>query len=424
MQSAMVNNRFLLLGIVAFSVSFGLSLVPTWDFSKAFLTGAITVIASYAAALFVDNIRRNHEMLVLGSLHKRIKELEGLKSRLAREINQIEQHRALLYTESNQLQNQVSERRNQRDSFNRELGSFVGQKKQLEAEINLLKTELTKLDKSKVELNNSFSALTAEKRRLELNSNVSRAEITKLQTQISELQQEKQDTESNLTLLDRLKPQLEERLYELRVELQELENQVNQHNELILTKKSERENIEASLNLLKTQITEQKTELNNFQEQVLLLQQERDLLQSQVWELLQQTETYNQQAFRENDHEEDVELFPFSDLIDLEPISQNIPDLPQEWTKLLEQLPGYEIQVLKAIVEQENPKAAIKQIAEINITMPNLLIDSINKRANDTIEELIINPNLETPQIYPDQIKNVKEMIAMYELTTRQPSSN
>jgi chromosome segregation ATPase len=424
MQSAMGNNRFLLLGIVAFSVSFGLSLVPTWDFSKAFLTGAITVIASYAAALFVDNIRRNHEMFVLGSLYKRIKELEGLKSRLVREINQIEEHRALLYTESNQLQNQVSERRNQRDSFNRELSGFVGQKKQLEVEISLLQTELNKLDKTKGELNNSFSALTAEKRRLELNSNVSRAEITKLQTQISELQQEKQDTESNLTLLDRLKPQLEERLYELRVELQELENQVTQHNELILNKKSERENTEASLNLLQTQITEQKTELNHLQEQVLLLQQERDLLQNQVWELLQQTETYNQQPFAENEHEEDVDLFPFSDLIDLEPTSQDTPDLPQEWTKLLEQLPAYEIQVLKAIVEQENPKAAIKHIAETNITMPNLLIDSINERANDTIEELIINPNLETPEIYQDHVKNVKKMIAMYELMTRQAPSN
>ncbi|MBW4480256.1 MAG: hypothetical protein KME54_26320 [Tolypothrix brevis GSE-NOS-MK-07-07A] len=424
MQSAMVSNRFVLLGIVAFSVSFGLSLVPTWDFSKAFLTAAITVIASYSAALFVDNIRRNHEMLVLGSLYKRIKELEGLKSRLVREINQIEEHRVLLYTESNQLQNQVSERRNQRDSLNRELSSFVGQKKQLEVEISLLQTELYQLDKSKVELNNSFSALTAEKRRLELNSNVSRAEITKLQTQISELQQEKQDAESNLTLLDRLKPQLEERLYELRVELQELENQVIQHNELILNKKSERENTQASLNLLQTQTTEQKTELNHLQEQVLLLQQERDLLQNQVWELLQQTETYNQQDFPENEGEEDVDLFPFSDLIDLDSISENTSDLPKEWAKLLEQLPAYEIQVLKAIVEQENPKAAIKHIAETHITMPNLLIDSINEHANDTIEELIIDPNLETPKIYQEHIKNVKKIIATYELTTRQASSN
>ncbi len=421
----MVSNRFLLLGIVAFSVSFGLSLVPTWDFSKAFLTGVITVIASYVSALFVDNIRRNHEMLVLGSLNKRIKELEGLKSRIVREINQIEEHRALLYAESNQLQNQVSERRNQRDSLNRELSSFVGEKKHLEAKINSLKIELHNLEKSKVELSNSFSTLTAEKRRLELNCNVTRAEITKLQTQLSELQQEKQEIESNLTLLDRLKPQLEERLYELRVELQELENHVTQQNQLLLTKKSEKENTEASLNSLQTQILEQQTELNHLQGQVSLLQQERDLLQSQVWELLQQTENFNQPLFDNNAQQED-ELFPFSDLIEIEPTDYqaNTSEIPEEWANLLEQLPSYEIQVLKAIVEQENPNPAIKQIAEANITMPNLLIDSINERANDTLGELIIDP-VTTPAIYQEHIRNVKKIIAMYEdLMTRQASSN
>ncbi len=60
-----------------------LSLVPSWDFNKAFLTGLITAATIYAAALFVDKRRRNYEMFVLGSLRKRIKEMEGLKARLS-----------------------------------------------------------------------------------------------------------------------------------------------------------------------------------------------------------------------------------------------------------------------------------------------------------------------------------------------------
>lgn len=56
--------------------------------------------------------------------------------------------------------------------------------------------------------------------------------------------------------------------------------------------------------------------------------------------------------------------------------------------------------------------------------MPNLLIDSINERANDTIEELIIDSNSETPEIYQEHITNVNKLIAMYELTTRQAPSN
>ncbi|WP_335235922.1 tellurite resistance TerB C-terminal domain-containing protein [Nostoc sp.] len=429
MQSVMISNR-LILGIVAFSVSFGLSLVPSWDFKKAFLTGIITAVTIYAAALFVDKRRRNYEMFVLGSLRKRIKDMEGLKARVVREINQIEEHHNLLYAESQQLQNQVTESRNQRDILHRELRTFAGQKKQLETEISNRQTEINNLQKNQAELSNAFSVLTAEKRRLESNCNVSRAEITQLQSQISELQQEKQEVESNLTLLGRLKPQLEEKLYELRIAIQELEIETNQKNQLLVATKTERENIQAILNSSQTQLVEQKAELQQLQGQVSLLQEERDSLQNQVWELLQQIEILNLKPLSENLKEDDIELFAFSEIIASSAIidtsevdtSENIPE---EWTKFLENLPVYELQVLKAIVEQDNPKAAIKKIAEANITMPNLLIDSINERASDTIGELIINSDSESLEVYQEHITHVKKIIAIYEdLMARHTSSN
>ncbi len=429
MQSVMISNRFIL-GIVAFSVSFGLSLVPNWDFNKAFLTGLITAVTIYAAALFVDKRRRNYEMFLLGSIHKRIKEMEGLKARVVREINQIEEHHNLLYAESQQLQNQVTESRNQRDSLHRELRTFAGQKKQLETEISSLQTEINNLQKNLTELNNAFSVLTAEKRRLESNCNVSRSEITHLQSQISELQQQKQEVESNLTLLGRLKPQLEEKLYELRIAIQELEVETTQKNQLLITTKAERENIQAILNSSQTQVAEHKAELQQLQQQVSLLQEERDSLQNQVWELLQQIETFNPEHLSDNFNEDENELFPFSEIMETTSIintseADTSNNLPEEWTNFGENLPAYELQVLKAIVEQDNPNADIKKIAEANITMPNLLIDSINERANDIIGELIIDSNSEIPKIYQEYMTHVKKMIAMYEdLMTRHASSN
>ncbi|WP_404800415.1 tellurite resistance TerB C-terminal domain-containing protein [Atlanticothrix silvestris] len=419
MQSLMVSNR-LILGIIAFSVSFGLSLVPNWNFNQSLITGIITVLATYTAALFVDQRHKNHEMLVLGSLHRRIKDMEGLKSRIVREINQIETHRNLLYKESQQIQNQILECRNQRDSLHRELGNFAGQKKQLEDESSSLKTELHILEKNKVELNHSFTSLTAEKRRLELHCNAYRSEISQTQNQICELQKEKQEIESNLTLLGRLKPQLEEKLYELRITLQELETEVNQQSKLLVDTATEKDNIAASLNLLQKQIGEEQTELQQLKSEVSLLQEERDLLQSQVWELLQQTETLNQDFLPENTEQEKNELFTLSDLI--EPLA-SFETLPEEWNNFLKKLPSHEIQVLKAIVEQDNPHTVIKQIAEANITMPNLLIDSINECANDTIGELIIEPSVDIPEVYQEHIINVKKMLSMYEnLKTRQTS--
>jgi chromosome segregation ATPase len=429
MQSVMISNRFIL-GIVAFSVSFGLSLVPNWDFNKAFLTGLITAGTIYTAALFVDKRRRNYEMFILGSLRKRIKEMEGLKARVVREINQIEEHHNLLYTESQKLQNQVTESRNQRDSLHRELRTFTGQKKQLEIEINSLQTEINNLQKNQTELNNAFSVLTVEKRRLESNCNVSRAEITQLQSQISELQQDKQEVESNLTLLGRLKPQLEEKLYELRIAIQELEVETTQKKQLLVVTKTEIDNIQVILNSSQNHLAEQKAELEQLQGQISLLQEERDSLQNQVWELLQQTETFNSETVAENSQKDDMELFTFSEIIKtttlIDTSEVDISDnIPEEWTNFLENLPGYELQVLKAIVEPDNPNATIKKIAEANITMPNLLIDSINERANDTIGELIINSNSEIPEVYPEHITHVKKMIAIHEsLMARHSSSN
>ncbi|WP_322660882.1 tellurite resistance TerB C-terminal domain-containing protein [Nostoc sp. DedQUE09] len=429
MQSVTISNRFILV-IVAFSVSFGLSLVPSWDFNKAFLTGVITAVTIHTTALFIDKRRRNYEMFVIGSLRKRIKDMEGLKARVVREINQIQEHHNLLYAESQQLQNQVIESRSKRDSLHRELRTFAGQKKQLETEVSSLQTEINNLQKNQTELNNAFSILTAEKRRLESNCNVSRAEITQLQSQISELQHEKQEAESNLTLLGRLKPQLEEKLYELRITIQELEVETNQNNQLLVATKTERENIQAILNSSQTQLAEYKAELQQLQGQVSLLQEERDSLQNQVWELLQQVETLNPEPLSENSQEDDIELFPFSEIIESSNVIVNSEvetseNIPEEWTNFLGNLPGHELQVLKAIVEQDNPNSAIKKIAEANITMPNLLIDSINERANDTIGELIINSDLESPKVYQEYITDVKKMIAMYEdLMARHTSSN
>ncbi|WP_414572921.1 tellurite resistance TerB C-terminal domain-containing protein [Nostoc sp. CCY 9925] len=419
MQSVTISNRFIL-GIVAFSVSFGLSLVPNWDFNKAFLTGIITAFIIYGAALFVDKRRRNYEMFILGSLRKRIKEMEGLKARIVREITQIEEHHRLLYAESQQLQNQVIENRSQRDSLNREVRTFAGQKKQLETEISNLQIELNNLEKNHAELNDAFANLTGEKRRLESNCHISRAEITQLQSQISELQQQKQEVESNLTLLGRLKPQLEEKLYELRIAIQELEIKVNKENELLIAKITERENIQAFLNTSQTQIATHKEELQQLQGQVSLLQEERDLLQNQVWELLQQAETFNPELLVDDSKEDEIELFPFTEIIESS-VTRDSPevntseDIPEEWANFLESLPGYELQVLKAIVEEDNTKATIKKIAEANITMPNLLIDSINERANDTIGELIIDSDSEIPEVYQEHKTHVKKMIVMYD---------
>jgi uncharacterized coiled-coil DUF342 family protein len=415
-QPTIVSHR-VVLGITAFSVSFGLSLVPNWDISRAFFTGIITVLATYAAAFLVDKRRRNDEWKMIGSLQRRIRDIEGLKSRILKEIHQLEEYRNLLYAETQQLENQIGDCRSQRDSLHRDIGTFAAQKKQIEAEIYNLKNEFAHLENSNIELNNSCNDLIAEKRRLELNCYASRAEINQIQPQIDTIKQQKKELENDVILLERLKPQLEEKLYELRIEIHNQELEITKQNNLLVETGITRNNLENTLKSLQNKTLEQKTEVNQLQNQISVLQDERDLLQNQVWELLQQVETINPSTLPDNE-ENNLDLFPFDELLEpLDPINgkhDHTENLPAKWNNFFNHLPGYEIQVLKAILEQDNPKATIKEIAEANITMPNLLIDAINEIASNTIGELIIETNTEVPEIVEEHLLNVKTMITKY----------
>ncbi|MFN6181126.1 MAG: tellurite resistance TerB C-terminal domain-containing protein, partial [Dolichospermum sp.] len=329
-------------------------------------------------------------------------------------------YKTLLHTETQQLQKQIGDCRNQRDSLHRDIGTFAAQKKQIESEVYNLQNEFDTLESSHIGLNNSYNNLIIEKRKLELNCNVFRAEIKQIQIQIDICKQEKQELDNDLILLGRLKPQLEQKLYELRIEVQNREMEISKQNDLLTQITTSRNNLENTINTLEIKTLEQKSQINQLQNQISLLQEERDLLQNQVWELMQ-VETINSNCeILPDNQENNVELFPFDELlqtldIDIIDTEHDQPtNLPTEWHNLLENLPAYEIQVLKAILEKDNPQETIKQIAEANITMPHLLIDAINEIANQTIGKSIIETKSEIPEIIEEHLLNVKTMISKY----------
>jgi len=91
---------------------------------------------------------------------------------------------------------------------------------------------------------------------------------------------------------------------------------------------------------------------------------------------------------------------------------QSDADLDAEWAEFVAQLTYPELEVLKAIVEQSNPNSTIKNIAESNITMPELLIDAINERAIATLGDIIIEPGTDAPAIAdPEYLETVKKLL-------------
>ena len=81
MQSIRVANQ-ILLGSVAFGVSFILGLGMNRDISKALLTGIITVPAAYAGVFIAEKRRISQEKLLRSYLHNQIQELEAEEAQL------------------------------------------------------------------------------------------------------------------------------------------------------------------------------------------------------------------------------------------------------------------------------------------------------------------------------------------------------
>jgi predicted nucleic acid-binding Zn-ribbon protein len=97
--------------------------------------------------------------------------------------------------------------------------------------------------------------------------------------------------------------------------------------------------------------------------------------------------------------------------------------LPAEWVDLLNQLPEPEFHALRAIAQDANPTAALKQIAEANLTMPELLVDAINERAMDTIGDMILTTAAGANAIVAaDHKAQVKCLIQVYSSATEENS--
>jgi chromosome segregation ATPase len=363
MRSVKVSNR-ILLGSIAFGVSFFLSLIANRDFPKALVTGLITVPATYAGAIVVQIKQKKQKFFLQNEIQAISEERQNLED-------------DIYYLESslNQLHGQISESYNRREVINRELSTLGAYRYQLEEQGFILQTQLEVLERQKAELNQSLLTATAEKQKTETSLNSLKAELKQLQAQVTDNQNQKTILEQEITNLKKQKRPLQSEVDNLQAQLQTLE--------------AERAAINQSLGSLKV-------ELGQLQGQVSSLSWERKQLQTGI-STPQKTQKMQSQAI------------PFLEIQK----KQSKENLSAEWTALKTILTNDDIQIIKAIVEQNNPGATLKKIAEANITMPQLLIDAINERAIDTIGDFIIEPGSASipPAIAEEHLTNVKKMI-------------
>jgi septal ring factor EnvC (AmiA/AmiB activator) len=97
---------------------------------------------------------------------------------------------------------------------------------------------------------------------------------------------------------------------------------------------------------------------------------------------------------------------------------RNQPDawgLTPPWRELLENLAKHEVQALRILATEANPAPQLKRIAEAQVTMPELLLDSINERALDTVGDLVLEATGNGAQVAQEYQEMVLNLLRSWE---------
>lgn len=377
MQFARVTNQ-IFLGSVAFTVSFCLSLFVNRDIKQALTTGSMTVPATYAGVVIIHNRRINQDKLLRNSLQNEIQELEDYKTDINQflfdalaEEEEVEASINALQAELNYLRTKLTEGYTQRKEQSWELSLIQNQKQQQEADIYSLQEEIKGFENQIKELNQVELDKKLDIRKIESEIDLLKVELSRLKIEFTDQQTDKAALEKEVSNFKKEKYQLLE----------------------------EKRTTEDNLNYLKL-------ELIQLQAQIAEQQNEKKALEQGLFHFEEQ-----RRQLEEALHNLKVPI----PLPSAAPPPTQTTELPNEWTKFMTRLPQYEFLVLQAIAEQDNPNVTIKKIAEEKLTMPELLIDSINERAIDIIGDLIIDPGSSSvPRIIDEYLTSVKQLIKNY----------
>lgn len=382
----------LLLSLVALSVSFCLSLLITRDFSKSLITGTLTLFASLVGAAVAEGQHRQ-------ALNQRSHELTGHIRALQRKRSEAYEALVMMTQERDQISNSLNALQTQLRNLQIQSSNLWQQKEELSwnitspqaspaNQIYVLQTKLQELEQKEAELNKSLSATLSAKQRAELGLKTTQAQVNQFQAQLAEQQSQKAELTKEVNALFAQRQQLEIQVATLQPKVKELEKYRSELTQFLESAEPKRQQVEGSSKSLQGAI-------ENLQSQISSLQSELGQLEHQILDRRQQKELL------------DLELSTMRR--ELEPDADSQPT--SEWIDFINQLPQSELEALSAIVTQPNPNRLLKEIAEMNLTMPELLIDSLNERAIETVGDLIIETTTNAPTVAPEYLDIIKNLL-------------
>jgi archaellum component FlaC len=317
-------------------------------------------------------------------------EMEKVLAEATATRQKIEANVRSLQTELNQLQSRVEQQKQSRDQLVKELSDLERQKRKLQTESSGLQKDVDQLKRRQQELDQSIAQAQAKKQEIETGAHPLHAAMQQMQAQVSSLQNELGRLENQVSDRQRQKVDLEQQLATLRNQLSQLQSQT--HSSSPATNGSNGNgNSTPTRPAEKAKLVEKpKPPSKPAPEPVRPVVPAESLFSPSN---------------------------PTTTAVAEPAKPDKAADLEEGWEEFLLSLPEYEFLVLKAIAEQSNPAGFIKKIAEDNLTMPELLIDSINERALDTVGDMVIEPGngAGSAAIARDHTKIIKKLIKTYE---------
>jgi chromosome segregation ATPase len=391
----MIKGR-LLLSLIAFVVSFSISLLIGRDFGKAMLGGTITLFAalvgsSVAEGRYRFTLSRRAEDLkanIRALKRRRADTYDALvlmtqeRDRIANSLNSLQSQLRNLQVQSANLWQQKEEL-----SWNITAPAAKAEKTIDQSQVHGLRLRIEELTLKEAELNKSFSATLAAKQRAEQALTTNQAELNQIQAEIVEKTRTKDELAKELSTLILEKQKLEAELTVLQPKVKELERYRAELNQFLDVAEPKRRQVESSSRSLQDSIAQ-------LQGQITALQSELGQLETQIVDRRTQKEILDQELATLRDEK-----------------TKELEGDLTEWQRFFGQLQEPELKALVAISKQPNPSPALKLIAETHLTMPELLIDSINERAMDTIGDLVIDPSSASPIVAPEYRDTVQNWL-------------
>ncbi len=386
------------------------------------LRGHIRALQQRRAAAYDDLAQLTHER------DRVLKSLQGMQG----QVQQLQAKSDTLWKQKEALSWNLSNPSSRRTMA--ELQGAEAQLKNSEAQINSLERE-------EADLNRSLTTTLSAKQRAEAQLTTTQSELNQLLAQVAEQKANKTQLLNDITTLAEQRQKLTQELATIETEIQSLDRYRQELGRLIQAAEPARQQVSNGSQSLQTAI-------DQLQGQIGSLHSELESLETQILDRRTQKETLDQEldSLRtEKSRIEPSKLANFEDPWQTEPaigsngktlsktangqtldatapveldFSQE-PGLDPAWANFATLLPKYEVQALTAIARHASPGQRLKQIAEANHTMPELLIDAINERALETIGDILLEPSAQagTPVIAQEYESSVQAILRAYDRT-------